>query len=73
MHQENWTHPFEIPVNDTEAMNVYHTGHDLRELRMVDEREGTRGIQQTSSQVANGSPLGWILRTASHSHLASTR
>jgi len=63
VRQEHWMYPFEISVSDLEVMNVCHTTHNLKELSVVNEREGTRSKQQVSSPSASDSPLGWILRT----------
>jgi len=67
VRREHRTYPFEISVNDLEAMNVCHTRHGPRELSAVGEKEGTDSKQQVSLPIVSDSPLGWILRTASNS------
>lgn len=65
------THSFEVSVNDLEAVKVGHAGHDLRKLRfLVNKGQVMRG-QTAGSLIADGSPLDWILRTASHCRWSS--
>ena len=33
--QERWAYPLEIPVNDSELVDVGYTERDLRELKVV--------------------------------------
>ena len=64
---EKWSgnvqlYPFEISMNNPECMKVGHTGHDLRELRVVRDRksgihrEATRGLTN-SRRFASGLDL----------------
>ena len=72
--QQRWAYPFKIPVYDPEFVEVGYTGRGLRELKgcwSIPEETATK--LKVDPQIANGLPLGWMLNTASHSHLTSTQ
>ena len=35
--QGRWTYPFEISMDDPELMEVGHSGHDIRKLKVIEE------------------------------------
>ena len=61
-------------MNNPELVKVGRTGHDLRELKSINDRKVIlAGKQRMGLPIANGLPLDWTSCIPSYSHFASSQ